>query len=621
LVFVDGAGLGAALVARLRAGGAEVVSVVAGESWSSGPGWVVMDPGSVADHRRLVSLVVGEDGVAPDRVVYCWTVDELGAGVVVPGSGAGGGFAAVRVVAFDALVLFAQAWNGRGGEVGSVRLWVVSNGLHSITELERLAPVKGLLLGPCRVIPREFPGMSCVSVDVELPSGVDGGGVWSRLVDQLVAECGVEPDGVPVAYRGSRRWRQRFVRHGLPVVADGEGWVAGGPVLITGGVGGLGLALARHLAVRWGSACRLVLTSRSVVPPESQWDAVVAAGGSAAAMVSRLRELQGLGAQVLVCQADVADAAAMWSVVEQARDRFGRLGAVVHAAGVAGGGLIQVKDLGQAHEVLRPKVQGLLVLDEIVEAEGVATVVLFSSNAANMGDFGQVDYCAANAVLDAYAYAGSRRRRVVSIDWASWREVGMAVTTQVPEALARLRQADLDVAGMEPGQALDAFDRVLSFSDVPQVVVSPIDVDELWAQAFRLTGDAGQLAVLPAATTHPRPELAVTFTPPRTRTQQAICAVWQDTLGIDRVGIDDSFFELGGNSLIAIQLIAAVNARLGTQLTVARLYEVLSVAGLAVLIDGLREEAEQRPNLLEESRQRTQQRREYQRERRASRGR
>jgi acyl carrier protein len=143
------------------------------------------------------------------------------------------------------------------------------------------------------------------------------------------------------------------------------------------------------------------------------------------------------------------------------------------------------------------------------------------------------------------------------------------------------------VAGMDPAQALDAFDRVMCFSDAPQVVVSSVDVDRLGAQAFSLIGDSNQLVVLPGTTsTHTRPELTMTFTAPHTPTEQVIRAVRQSTLGVDQVGVDDSFFDLDGNSLIAIQLIAAVNAKLGSQLTVARLCDVVTVAGLAAVLDG-----------------------------------
>src|SRR5262249_39839330 len=142
--------------------------------------------------------------------------------------------------------------------------------------------------------------------------------------------------------------------------------------------------------------------------------------------IRAVRTLEQLGAEVLVLSADVADVAQMERVVDRARGRFGELHGVIHAAGVAGGGIIQLKEHGVAARVLAPKVRGTLVLAHVLGKTRVDFCVLCSSLASIYGGFGQVDYCGANAFLDAFPCSRTPEawQRVLTVNWDTWREVG-----------------------------------------------------------------------------------------------------------------------------------------------------------------------------------------------------
>ncbi|MEV6425953.1 KR domain-containing protein [Streptomyces sp. NPDC051662] len=240
-----------------------------------------------------------------------------------------------------------------------------------------------------------------------------------------------------------------------------------------------------------------------------------------------------------------------------------------------------------------PKVRGTLNLEEALAPYDPDFLCLFGSNAANVGDFGLVDYVAANAFLDAYAQSRTPWRRVVAIDWGPWQEGGMAVETSLPEPLAKVRAEDVAQRGMAPAQALDALDRILGSSAEPQLIVSPMDVNVLVETAFTLPsasagveGDGRRAEYELTESRGPRLDLAIPCTPPRGVTEQRLRTAWQEVLGVDHVGVQDSFFDLGGSSLVAIQLVPRINSMLGAALTVAQLYEALTVAELARLIDG-----------------------------------
>ena len=198
------------------------------------------------------------------------------------------------------------------------------------------------------------------------------------------------------------------------------------------------------------------------MPEAPFWTAWVAEHGPDDAVSRRIgavRALEGLGAEVLVLQADVTDTLQMRDAVAQARARFGRLDGVVHAAGVAGGGIIALKTQAQAAEVMAPKVQGTLALAEALGAEPLDFVALCSSFTSLLGGAGQVDYCAANAFLDAFAHQQTRSGHpTVAINWATWQEVGMAVDTPVSAQLQQAKAANLR-NGMRTSEAQAAFGR------------------------------------------------------------------------------------------------------------------------------------------------------------------
>jgi acyl transferase domain-containing protein len=408
-------GLGAAVRAELERRGHRVILVIPGEGYGEArPGEHTLRPGEVADYETLIGVLSGA-GALPGLAVHLWNA----------GSGAGeGGDGDPQDRAFFGLLFLAQAWANRAGDA-PLRLAVVSTGVHAVTGEEELCPQRATLLGPVRVIPQEHARISCVQID--LPGGADPGRLAARLADEIAA-----PVSDVVALRGAHRWVQGFesVRLSAPGI-DGTRLRQEGVYLITGGLGGVGLALAERLArtVR----ARLVLIGRSAVSDPVDIPAV-----------ARLREL---GAEVLVLAADVTDASALEAVRRAAFARFGRIDGILHAAGVSPGGLIQLKTREAAAAVLAPKLAGTLALERVFWPEGKEGpdfLLLCSSLTAVTGNLGLVDHCAANAFLDAFAHDRRTRRGlpVLSVDWDTWLEVGQAARAGFAARLGEVLEED-----------------------------------------------------------------------------------------------------------------------------------------------------------------------------------
>jgi acyl carrier protein len=158
----------------------------------------------------------------------------------------------------------------------------------------------------------------------------------------------------------------------------------------------------------------------------------------------------------------------------------------------------------------------------------------------------------------------------------------MAAATQVPEGLREWRQERLR-RGLSPRQGVAAFARVLQ-GPYPQVVVSREDfVARLASQAEGRPAE--QLEDVAAATAgHARPDLASAYAAPESELEKSLAAIWQQHLGLDQVGVNDSFFELGGNSLIGLKVTARIKAELGVEASPVALFEAPTVRSLARLL-------------------------------------
>ena len=254
--------------------------------------------------------------------------------------------------------------------------------------------------------------------------------------------------------------------------------------LITGGLGGVGLTLAESLAraVR----AKLILIGRTGLPDRTQWPEYLASHGPDDRLSRQIRAIESIeeaGGEVEVIAADVSDAGQMRSAVARARQRFGRLDGVIHSAGVAASGVIQLKTRDMAEAVLAPKVAGTQALAQALEGTPIDFFVLCSSMASFFGGGGQSDYCAANAYLDAFASYHARRTGTftVAVNWDTWQQVGMAVDAAMPDDLGRAR-ADRLKLGIAPGEGFDALARILAHGTPGQVAMSTVSLPALIAR-------------------------------------------------------------------------------------------------------------------------------------------
>ncbi|HEY0736955.1 MAG TPA: SDR family oxidoreductase, partial [Herpetosiphonaceae bacterium] len=550
LIFADELGLSAALVRQLEQRGHEIVVVRAGAGYEQiDRRLFVIDPSQRLDYDMLLADLAQQE-LTPERIVHAWSVASSAGDQITAAT-----FATAQQHGFYSLLSLAQAL-GAQPKVQPVHMVVLSSGMQCIGHERAWSAEKATLLGLCKVIPQEYPHVTCQSVDIAAPEANDR--QTARLAELLAGECLRPVPGGVLAYRDGRRWEQAFESARLE---PGRTTIRpGGVYLITGGFGGIGLSLARHLA-RTAQA-RLALLARTELPPRDEWDIWLDTNDDdVSRRIRDVQELEALGAEVLVFAADVTQPAQLRAALDQIDARFGALHGVIHAAGLVNKAFFQVvqeMDRHACEQHFQSKAYGPIALEQALDGRQLDFCMLLSSLSAVLGGLGFAAYAAGNSFMDAFVQQHNQHSASswISVDWDAWE-----LTEAQRQGLTTEQQSAAFAITADEG--MDAFERILSAGPLPQLIVSTGDLHariNRWIELEQLHEERAAVPVEPASY-HPRPRLPNPYVAPRNATEQAIVELWQETLGLQQVGIHDNFFELGGNSLSGITLIGRVKER------------------------------------------------------------
>ncbi|MCK1326628.1 SDR family NAD(P)-dependent oxidoreductase [Bradyrhizobium sp. 156] len=567
LIFVDSLGLGARLSDLLRASGCYTVLVSRGTSFAETPeGDFTVRPTMMGDYLALFDRLE-ERGYSPWHLVHLWSVQ---AGSEPPPGEVDGNLRAILEL-IKAL--------GSVDRRLLIDLTLVTVAVHDVIGDEIVRPHDGFILAVARVVPLEFPDLQCRAIDLPRPANND----WpAELVSRIASDVdGAAPDRI-VAYRGAYRWvpTVEAVRTVAPDKAR-DRLRRNGVYLVTGGCGMIGLAIAEHIADI--IPARFVLTRRSAVPTRTAWPTI--ANPAEQKLFARLRAIEAAGSHVEIVQADVADIDEMRQLVNRVQSEHGQIVGVIHSAGVLGDGAIHQKSAHALAEVLRPKVQGTLVLEQLFAGAGLDFFVLFSSLSAIKPGFGQVAYAAANNFVEAFARKSHNRTDlpVTCISWDVWRGDGMAFDAAAPAALQALKEADIAHRGITAAEGIEAFDRLLA-SRLPHALVCTTNY--LTDDGFDLNKlYIGKLDATRSFGTRHRPELAVPFAPAGSPTEARLAAIWSRLLGIENIGVNDNFFELGGDSLIGMQVLADLRREFGVAMKTKDIFAYPTISAFAHAVE------------------------------------
>ncbi|CAL9339204.1 hypothetical protein SUDANB171_00234 [Streptomyces sp. enrichment culture] len=463
----------------------------------------------------------------------------------------------------------AASWAHRGC------LLHISHHAQQVESTDRPTPHAAATLAVPRVLAQEFPGLRWRSLD--LPAGpadaTDADTVLAEAADLL----STGPSGIECAVRGGHRWTRGITpwRPSDPEAdtgrSEGTGTGSGtGTVLVLGGLGDVGLALAGHLA---RSGRRVVVTGRTGLHPDP------APGSADAERARTVRLLREAGADLEVRAADAADRAATSALLRELTDRDGPLDLVVHAAGVvASAAVAPLRATGEravrehAHAKITTALALRAAVHDLPPDRRPATVLLMSSATAFVGGLGLAPYAAVNRYLDAFAEheqrADTGAPRWISVAWDGWR---------VGPGGGERAVASRHSIGLTDG--MRSVDRLLALAArgwaPASVAVSPADLAPRTAGAPTAVPESGVPRTDPSA--------GVRFADDA---QARLAELWTELLGFPVTDRDADFFALGGHSLLATRMLARLRDEHGADLRLQDLLARPTIAALAPMLAG-----------------------------------
>lgn len=581
LIFADRGGLGVALASAMAARGAECLLVFAGESFEAqGPGRFCVTPGKPEHLRQLLTEVMEEGRPSCRGIVYLWGLDSE--------AEAAGCNGILRLI--QSLV--------RTGANAPPRLWLVTMEAQAVEPQDggTLAIEQAPLWGFGRVIALEHPELWGGLIDLQrIVSPTEIGDGIAALCREILCSDGDDQ----VALREDRRHVLRLERSRPAAVRNPFRPVAEASYLITGGLGTLGLHLARWLVSR--GARHLVLTSRTGLPERCAW-ASIPHDSEIGRRVAAIRSLEESGATVHVVRADAADRREMSDLWKELDAHHPPVRGIVHAAGILRPRNIIDLEPEEFDETIRSKISGAWLLHEFSQATNRRATaldffVLFSSGASVWGSRGLAAYAAANHYLDALArHRAALGLPALSVNWGWWEGAGL-----VSGELARLFER-IGLKGLPIDAALAALTYLLEAGESQKTVA---DMD--WS-VFRPIFEArGKRPLLENLTERPV-EAASQKAPEELRTRlleeieqaspperkpllhEYIRTLVADILGFaspDRIDPRQGFFKMGMDSIMTVQLRNRLEAGLDCSLPPTLAFEHPTVDSLTEFIAGL----------------------------------
>ncbi len=456
------------------------------------------------------------------------------------------------------------------------RLWFATRGAQAVNAGERVAVMPAALWGSARVLAEEHPERWGGLVDRDPAASDDA----AALAHHLLAADGEDQ----AALRGGYRFVARLRALEPAPTQTSAPWRADASVLITGGLGGIGLQLAADL-VRQG-ARRLILMGRTALPPRATW-AALDADSPSGRRVAAVRALEAMGASVHLAAVDVGDEAQLRAFLDAyTAEGWPPIRAVVHAAGALDNHLASAMNRAAFDAALQAKLHGARLLDRLLPE--LDCFVLFSSTGALLAQAGQANYAAANAGLDALAL--DRRARglpAISIAWGVWADTGLVHDEAGQRNVAEMNRQG--IAAFAPARGLALFHALIT-SDEATPIVLPIDWARFaQARAGRRLPLFGEL--LPSAA--PQPASGESFaeaTPAQRR--QALEAVVKEAVGKvlkvapARLDPRKALGAMGLNSLMAMELRNRLEAALGRSLSATLAWNYPTVEALSAHLAG-----------------------------------
>lgn len=447
-----------------------------------------------------------------------------------------------------------------------ININIITNYLWQVLTLDTISPCKSLLLGPVMTIPSEYPYIKTQLIDISIKKGTAK--YLKSIEKSLLKDIYFPSNSQCIAYRSTQRFAKQHTKISLaeptqPIIYNE------GVYIITGGLGGIALNFAQYFSNI--AKCKIILIHRSSFPNRSRWDEyqkLYSSSDLTHQKIIILKTIENNGSTVDLFQTDVTQYDELAATITKIKNKYNHINGVIHAAGIAGGSLIQNTDGQYFDAVLAPKFKGAWNLHLALVNESLDFMALCSALSSIIGTFGQVAYNSANAFLDQFAiWRSNNHGRTISISWDQWKDTGMTLNP-IFKKISSLYPEITNIA-LAPNEALSLFSSIVT-STYPHIIVSKFDLEKRFHLISRL-----KLSLNESVNNNFSKDPFIIK-----NQYEEIVQIWKEHLGINEINPKDNFFDLGGDSLLAIQLSSALREKLNLSIYPHHLIEYPTIETL-----------------------------------------
>jgi acyl-CoA synthetase (AMP-forming)/AMP-acid ligase II/NAD(P)-dependent dehydrogenase (short-subunit alcohol dehydrogenase family) len=517
-----------------------------------------------------------------------------------------------------------------------IHLFVITGSLYKIVSTDVSDPAKAALTGLLKTIPLEIPQFHCRHIDLSMSD-------MEIDTANVIKEMKLLKSEEQVAYRGKKRFVFRLKAIDFPTMQTGESPLKEeGLYLVTGGLGGIGKELALYLLEKYRA--KLLIIGRTALPEPHLWEKEAAENGPAAAAINHYRELLQIGKENVIYRSiSVVDQEALAKAVTEAKNRWqSQLFGIFHLAGAYSETFIADDTRENVEALLEAKIYGTNALYHLLEEENrEGLFVAFSSLYAVTGGTWVSAYAAANSFLDSMTAHMKRATGIHAycFNWSMWSDIGMSkhskIITQFPDLIKgsefinpeqgfkimeivmryNLEQCLIGLNHENrflwrylenvPGKAnnvviyftsetIDRLDDKLKQSLTDHFNLFKIPLEDRRLEEIPRTG-SGEIDTRRLKMPDTDGGARFQYKPPETTTQKEVAAIWSDLLDMQQVGIDDKFFEIGGDSVRITRMVGILKQRYEVDINVVNLFKNNTIrlmsAFLEKIVPELKEEA------------------------------
>ncbi|NMG20605.1 SDR family NAD(P)-dependent oxidoreductase, partial [Brasilonema bromeliae] len=587
LVFIDPLGLGDYIGEQLTQENQSCIKVSVGSVFAKiSDDSYSINPERAEDYQLLLESITAKQKYI-EQIIHLWNYSKYKGEISSLAE-----LETAQNTGVYSLLFLVQALAKVQGEQNPVKLLFISSHTQLTETTEEIAYEKSSVLGLLKTIPQEMPWLNCRHIDLYVDLVEVNG-------DYILAEMQDITGEREVAYRKGQRlvprllrvnWESEF-KQPLP-------FKTGGSYLITGGLGGIGVEIAKYLLENYHA--RLLLVGRTPLLAEK---------------LAAFEQLQQLNGTVVYETVDICDRPGMEVIISA----LGELDGIIHLAGVARESLIESETQTGLATALRSKVSGTWVLHQLIKDKPDSIFINFSSINGFFGGTTVGAYAAANSFLDAFSDCQRTRSSLQSycFAWSMWDETGMSRGYEMKQlsrdrgyyAIEKQQGIYAFLAGMslEPTRLTigidgnkaniqryqsecDSCEKLIAYFTgtvpaIPQTLCdrfgTPTTCQLQLVEEMPLT-DSGEIdlhKLVGKIIPHKGERVA-----PRNDVEREIAKIWEDVLGVENVGIYDNFFQLGGHSLRALQVMYRLQNKFSVDLPLQNLFKTPNIAGLAATI-------------------------------------